>query len=144
MICPTCHNVMIVVEHDKIELDYCPNCSGAWFDSGELELILDSMGLGDSLLSLSNIFASPEAETTEKKRRCPICNQKMKKAIIGEKPEVLIDRCPNGDGLWFDGGEVGRLITQWVERTPAKSDFQERILTFLGDTFKVGDSSGSE
>ena len=144
MICPTCHNVMIVVEHEKIELDYCTNCSGTWFDSGELELVLDSMGLEGDSLSLGDIFGSPEAKTTEKKRRCPICKQKMKKAIIGEKPEVFIDRCSKGDGLWFDGGEVSRLITQWVERPRAKLDFQERILTFLGDTFKVGDNSGSE
>ena len=144
MICPTCHNVMIVVEHEKIELDYCANCSGTWFDSGELELVLDSMELEGSDLSLSDIFASPEAKTIEKKRRCPICNQKMKKAIIGDKPEVLIDRCSKGEGLWFDGGELNRLINQWVERPQAKSDFQERILTFLGDTFKVGNNSGSE
>ena len=68
----------------------------------------------------------------------------MKKTIISEKPEVLIDRCPNGDGLWFDGGEVSRLITQWVEKPRAKSDSQERILTFLGDTFKIGNSPGPE
>ena len=144
MICPTCHNVMIVVEHEKIELDYCTNCSGTWFDSGELELMLESMELEDGSLSLSDIFASPEAKTAEKKRRCPICSQKMKKTIIGEKPEVLIDRCPKGDGLWFDGGEVSRLITQQVEKPGAKSDSQERILTFLGDTFKGGNSPGSE
>ena len=144
MICPTCHNVMIVVEHEKIELDYCANCSGTWFDSGELELMLEIMELEGSSLSLSDIFASPEAKTTEKKRRCPICSQKMKKTIIGEKPEVLIDRCPKGDGLWFDGGEVSRLITQWVEKPGAKSDSQERILAFLGDTFKIRNSPGPE
>ncbi len=144
MICPTCRNVMIVVEHEKIELDYCTNCSGTWFDSGELELMLEIMELEGSSLSLSDIFASPEAKTTEKKRRCPICNQKMKKTIIGEKLGVLIDRCPNEDGLWFDGGEVNRLITQWVEKPHAKFDSRERILTFLGDTFKIGNSPGPE
>ncbi len=138
MICPTCHNVMIVVEHKKIELDYCTNCSGTWFDSGELELMLEVVGVEGSSLSLTDIFASPEAKTTEKKRRCPICSQKMKKTIIGKEPEVLIDRCPRGDGLWFDGGEVNELITQYVEKSPAESDSQERILAFLGDTFRGG------
>jgi len=144
MICPTCSNITIVVEQEKIELDYCTNCSGIWFDSGELELMLEALGLEGSDLSLSGIFASPEAETTEKKRKCPICNQKMKKAIMGEKPEVLTDRCPKGDGLWFDGGEVSRLITQWVKNPQAKLVTQAHILTFLGDTFKGGNSLGSE
>ena len=142
MICPTCHSVMIVVEQAKVELDYCTNCSGVWFDSGELELLLDVMGLGGGSLSLTDILASPEAKTTEKKRRCPICSQKMKKTTIGEEPEVLIDMCPQGDGLWFDGGEVSRLVTQLVDKPHAKSDSQERILTFLVDTFKVGNSPG--
>jgi Zn-finger nucleic acid-binding protein len=141
VICPTCHNVMIVIEHEHIELDYCTECSGAWFDSGELELMLEVIGLEDRSLALGDIFASPEAETTEKKRRCPICRRKMKKTIIGDKPEVLIDRCPKGDGLWFDGGEVRRLITQWVQKPPAKLDSQQRILTFLGETFKIDPGS---
>jgi len=128
---------MIVVEHEHVELDYCPNCSGTWFDSGELALLLEIVGLEGSELSLSDIFTSPEAKTTEKERKCPICNHKMKKTIIGEKPEVLIDRCPQRDGLWFDGGEVHRLITQWVEKPKAKLDSQERILTFLGETFTI-------
>jgi len=45
MICPACKNDMIVVEHEDIELDYCTNCNGVWFDSGELELLLEAAGL---------------------------------------------------------------------------------------------------
>jgi len=45
MICPTCREVMIVVEQDKIELDHCTNCAGVWFDAGELELMMERMGL---------------------------------------------------------------------------------------------------
>ena len=138
MICPTCHNVTIVVEQEKIELDYCTNCSGVWFDSGELELMLDLMGLEGSSLPIADILSSPEAKATEKKRRCPICSQKMRKTTIGREPAVLIDRCPQGHGLWFDGGELNELIIQYVEKSSAELDSQERILTFLGDTFKAG------
>ena len=142
MICPTCHNVMIVVEYEKVELDYCTHCSGVWFDSGELELMLELMRLEGSHLSLANISAAPEAKTAEKKRRCPICRQKMKRTTIGQEPEVLIDVCPQGDGLWFDGGEVSELINQYPEKPGAKPDPQRRVLTFLGDTFKAGNRPG--
>ena len=135
MICPTCHNVMIVVEHEHVELDYCVNCSGVWFDTGELQIMLEVMGLEHDSLALSEIFSSPEAETTEKKRKCPICRTKMRKTAIGNRPEVLIDRCPHGDGLWFDGGEVKHLISQWVQKPQAELDSRERVLTFLGETF---------
>ena len=144
MICPTCHNVMIVVEHEQIELDHCTNCAGVWFDSGELELMLERMGLAEGSLSLDDILAAPEAETAEKKRKCPICGRKMRKTATGKEPQVLIDVCPNGDGLWFDGGEVAQLIRQFAGKTGAESDSQGRILTFLGDTFKVEPEPCSE
>jgi Zn-finger nucleic acid-binding protein len=129
---------MIVVEHEKIELDYCPNCSGIWFDAGELALMLETAGIEDNRLTIRGILSSSsEAKTTEKKRRCPICRRRLKKTTIGREPAVLIDLCTEGDGLWFDGGEVHQLITQHVERLSAGSDSQERVLTFLEDTFRA-------
>lgn len=144
MICPTCHNLMIVVEHEQIELDHCTECAGVWFDSGELELMLERMGMAERCLSLDDILAAPEAETAEKKRKCPICGQKMRKTVTGEEPQVLIDVCPNRDGLWFDGGEVAQMIPQFAKKPGAESDSQECILTFLGDTFKVRPEPGSK
>ncbi len=135
MKCPTCSHPMIVVEHEKIELDHCVNCSGVWFDAGELELLLERMQLEGSVLSVDSVLTSPEAKSSEKKRKCPICGKKMKKATVGHKPEVLIDACNRGDGLWFDSGEVGQLITQ----LPDKSDSQGRVINFLGEVFSAPD-----
>ncbi len=143
MICPACHSLMIVVEHERIELDYCPGCSGAWFDAGELELMLERMALEHSL-PLAGLLSSPESETAEKRRKCPICGRKMKKVTVGEDPEVLIDVCPAGDGLWFDGGEVIQLLPQCAGKTPGDAGSPEGILTFLGETFQVGGSAGTE
>ena len=93
MICPTCKSSMINVEHSNIELDYCTNCHGVWFDSGERELLMESTELESPNQLLSDILNSPEAGSPEKKRKCPLCGQKMKKTIIGEQPEILIDVC---------------------------------------------------
>ena len=135
MKCPVCKNLMIVVEYEKIELDHCVNCGGVWFDSGELALFLDTAKLDGSTLAPSNILASPEATTSEKKRNCPICGKKMKKTHIGQEPKVLIDACIKGDGLWFDHGEVERLVTQLGGKSTEKADSQGRIINFLGKTF---------
>jgi Zn-finger nucleic acid-binding protein len=135
MKCPACRKLMIVVEHEKIELDFCVNCSGVWFDAGELGLLLETMELEGDHVSLDSILTSPEAKSAEKKRRCPICGSKMKKSTVGREPEVLIDACPNGHGLWFDSGEVGQLITQLPDKAPSESDSQGRLVTFLGEVF---------
>jgi Zn-finger nucleic acid-binding protein len=129
---------MIVVEYQRIELDYCTDCSGVWFDAGELELLLESMNREGAGLSLDNVLTSPEASSAEKKRKCPICRQRMKKATVGHAPEVLIDACPRGDGLWFDKGEVSQVVTQAAAKPSGTPDAQGRVLAFLGDVFKAG------
>jgi Zn-finger nucleic acid-binding protein len=138
--CPACSNVMIVVEHDKVELDYCPACQGVWFDAGELELLLEATQLEGDHLSLDSILTSPEATAAERKRKCPICGTIMKKATVGHDPEVIIDVCPRGDGLWFDSGEVGLLIKQ----LPDKSGSQGRVINFLGEVFSVRKQTASD
>jgi len=120
MKCPVCKQLMIVVEHENIELDYCLSCSGVWFDAGELELLLETFQLEEAELSPDSILTSPEAESGEKKRRCPLCGRKMKKATVGHNPEVLIDACPQGEGLWFDKGEVVQLISHLSEKVPGR------------------------
>ncbi len=138
MKCPTCHNMMIVVEHEHVELDYCPDCEGVWFDAGELELLLETMQLQQSLLSIESVLTSQETKSKEKKRKCPICNSKMKKATVGHDPEVLIDACSRGDGLWFDAGEVGQIITQVP--SDQDSDSQGHVIRFLGEVFQARNS----
>jgi len=137
MICPTCKNTMIVVEHKKIELDYCPECYGVWFDSGELELFLDSLNLENQGQFFSNMLNAPEAKTPEKKRRCPICAQRMKKTVLGDKPSILIDVCRRADGLWFDGGEVGQLIKQLLEKPSGKLGSHYQVEAFLREVFQA-------
>ena len=137
MICPVCKSDMIDVEHSRIELDYCTSCQGVWFDAEELELLLERMGIKNHDLALDDIWHSPEAETEEKKRKCPICGLKMKKMALGQQPETLIDACPQRDGLWFDGGEVSQLIRQLAKRPSGKGGSEQQVVTFLGEVFQA-------
>ena len=142
MKCPACKSLLIVVEHEQIELDYCPDCAGVWFDAGELELLLETMQLDHASIALDSVLTSPETESDEKKRKCPICQKKMKKSTVGHDPEVLIDVCSRGDGLWFDAGEVGQLVSQ--ASSIDESDSQGRMVTFLGDVFHINQEKDKE
>jgi len=137
MICPVCKYDMIVVEYHNIELDYCTGCKGVWFDSGELELLLESQGLEEAKLFIDNILDSPEAISSEKKRKCPICHHKMKKTTIGEQPKILTDVCGEEHGLWFDGGEVTQLIKHLAGEHPPKRDSREQVISFLEEVFEA-------
>jgi Zn-finger nucleic acid-binding protein len=60
----------------------------------------------------------------------------MRKVNIGEKPKVLIDACPKGDGLWFDGGEVDQLISQLAEKPEQAADSHGHVMGFIGKVLK--------
>jgi len=137
MICPTCKSDIIVVEHDNIELDYCTDCNGVWFDAGEMDLLLQSIDVNSGGYLIKDMLNAPEAESPEKKRKCPICGSKMKKTTTGEKNRILIDVCPQGDGLWFDGGELTQLLRQLSAREDEGSESQRQVIAFLGDVFKA-------
>lgn len=137
MHCPVCKEPMIIVEHEKIELDYCTSCLGVWFDAGELALLLESMDLDVGEFNIADIMTLPEKRIAERKRRCPVCRKKMRKAAIGHEPEVVIDACPRGEGLWFDGGEVGHVITQLLDKPSAEPGAPERVVAFLGEVFQA-------
>ncbi|ARN57720.1 zf-TFIIB domain-containing protein [Sedimentisphaera salicampi] len=119
MECPVCKEPMIILELDEVEIDYCPECSGIWLDSGELELLLGEAG--ESL-------ALEKAEVSEKKLRCPICMRKMGKVYIGSE-KVLVDSCPSGHGLWFDEGELNQVIC-------SASGAESRIASLLKSMFE--------
>ena len=144
MICPACKKDMIVVEHSNVELDYCLNCHGVWFDSDELELLLKCLKLDTPDLMLSHILGLEEAATGEKKIRCPICRRKMKKTTIGDHPEILIDACTRKDGLWFDGGEIVELVKKLAKKKSLGQEAEHKVLSFLGDAFKARASNKTE
>jgi Zn-finger nucleic acid-binding protein len=128
---------MVVVEHEGIELDYCTECFGVWFDAGELELLLDRLALDGATFTMDEIMSLPEEKVAEKARRCPICRKKMRKVIIGTDPEVLIDVCSREHGIWFDGGELSQVIRQLMDKGSAPTDKQGRVLAFLEEVFKA-------
>jgi len=136
MICPTCKHPMFVVEYNKIELDYCNNCQGVWFDSGELELMLGSVGMGETRSMLDDLLKAPPASTDEKKRKCPICRRTMNKVNIGGSEHVVIDTCSKQDGVWFDGGEVDHLIKFLSNKAPDKSH-TSRVFHFMKEVFQA-------
>jgi len=97
---------MIVIEHDSVEVDHCTACGGIWLDAGEIELLF-----GDAVRCHGFLRGGDRALAKgERPRRCPICGKKMGKDVSrGERP-VTYDRCPAGDGLWFDKGELAQIL----------------------------------
>lgn len=126
MDCSVCQNAMITLELSDVEIDYCTDCGGIWLDAGELELLLGEREVARQLLDSFQI----EDKTVEKPRKCPICDKKMQKIIVGfSEPVLLIDKCRRGDGLWFDRGELKGIINR------AQLDKDNKIRKILAEMF---------
>ncbi len=129
MDCPVCSIPLIVVERNEIELDYCISCKGIWFDAGELALLSEALDLS---VNIPNIMDYSVVDVKEHVRKCPRCSKVMDKVQM-ENMTVVLDRCPLGEGLWFDEGELGRLLDGQKNQT---SQGDKEIISFLGETFR--------
>lgn len=122
MKCPCCEKTLVIIERNKIELDWCPSCGGFWFDSDEWRL------LGVEKTEFDP-FAQESIKSNEKGRKCPVCNKTMDKIKIGE---TLLDRCPHLHGVWFDKGELSSFVNF------SNADLKAaRTVNFLGEVFNI-------
>jgi Zn-finger nucleic acid-binding protein len=133
MKCPVCDELMIVLELDEIEIDYCTTCEGIWLDGGELELMLEVASEKEELLSSFR----EDSSSHEKKIRCPICFRKMEKVLVGKENKILLDECKKHHGLWFNRGELYDVVKL------GSIDEENKILTLLREIFKHKLSGGS-
>lgn len=128
MDCPVCKDsAMITLELDEVEIDYCTVCNGIWLDAGELEILLGEPEKAKMLLQSFKV----DTGSAEEPRKCPICDKKMQKVIVGSsRPVLLIDKCSRGDGLWFDKGELNDIFER------AQLDKDNKIQELLKDIFR--------
>ena len=89
MDCPVCHEAMIVLELEEVEIDHCVECGGIWLDDGELELLLGEAEEKQQFMETLKAAAGH----AEKARRCPMCSKKMHKVLCGEGQAICIDQC---------------------------------------------------
>jgi Zn-finger nucleic acid-binding protein len=117
---------MITLELAEVEIDHCTTCGGIWLDAGEQELLMGHSEAARQVLESLQVANA----TAELPRKCPICDKKMKKILVGDsKARLLLDKCGRGHGLWFDKAELQDVLNR------AKLDKDNKILTILTDMF---------
>jgi uncharacterized protein len=136
--CPVCVKTdMAVLELHEIEIDYCFSCAGIWLDEGELELLLEGSEKKEEITA--SFRELKDCECSEARRPCPICGRNMMKVELdaGDK-KVLIDKCPDNHGLWFDHGELFDVINSSI------FDENNPVLLFLRDIFMTRNNCQEE
>jgi Zn-finger nucleic acid-binding protein len=111
-VCPKCDIALVLLEFHGVQIDFCPRCDGLWLDSGEIKLLIERTGgkHGDPLRDF--VMSRSRSEIGRPAYLCPRCDRALKEVVRrGENGEELrLDRCPRGDGVWFDKNELHLLL----------------------------------
>jgi Zn-finger nucleic acid-binding protein len=125
--CPVCKEPMVVFELEGIAIDHCVGCGGTWLDAGELESITEAAGIATGALERALELSGKGKRT---RLRCPRCPSKLREISIGDERAVLLDRCSNGHGLWFDRGEMAGAILSFA------GEQRKAVALFFADLYK--------
>jgi Zn-finger nucleic acid-binding protein len=103
MRCPDCELALLTAEvgpsERRVEVDYCNDGHGCWFDEGEIE----------SLLRAQTPVLEALPRRGHGRRRCPRCRSRLLTVHVDDGLEL--DVCARGDGIWLDPGELEALAT---------------------------------
>lgn len=132
-VCPKCDVPLIGLLMHGVAIDMCHHCRGVWFDSGEIEMMLEALGtdLADGLPVLE---PAKNPTTKNGKLLCPRCDRKLEAyqpvASIWGDSGLEIDRCPKSHGLFFDHSELEAFLSLNPERPGLAA-----AIDFLNDFF---------
>lgn len=112
MHCYRCHGEMRKTDREQVLVDRCTQCGGIWLDAGELEMLEKGAGLERAAL-----MQQARHELLEEARRmvsviglCPKCERGKLSQV--KKRGVEIDVCNHCHGLFFDEGELDRVLEE--------------------------------
>jgi Zn-finger nucleic acid-binding protein len=136
MQCPRCKGTNFVEnKYEVVKVDTCQDCHGIWLDEDEILCIVEEKDKKFShdlvKTTVSHSFSGVPKEEHGNKMFCPKCGAHMVPINYAVSSGVIIDRCPNGHGLWFDKHELEKVQAYreyWSEEVAKKQNAFESIL----------------
>ena len=106
--CPNCR-VGVMRKHDfhNQTVDYCEQCEGVWFDSGELDQALSIADNNDDNVTIEHHLGDQLGPSLHS---CTRCKQSLIRYNLMNEFTVQIDTCPSCAGVWIDKAELDRVV----------------------------------
>ncbi|MFA5240482.1 MAG: zf-TFIIB domain-containing protein [Phycisphaerae bacterium] len=149
MNCPKCNTPLKTTVYEGVEIDKCGKCKGTWLDDGEIIKILQSREepFDPKLIreTLAQGFTGIPKDEQHNVVKCPNCQSVMEPINYNYSSGIILDRCPEGHGLWLDSLELEKVQ---IEREQSEEDFlrsKEDWIALaksgLSDKDKIGDEN---
>lgn len=131
MICPRCKNNMEEISLNNAKLDICKSCEGLWFDKNELQTIIS---MPENEIKSSIISSSWETDTIRNEKPsdgellCPRCDTILSRYYYSMLPDIVIDGCEDGCGIFTDDGEIKKIWDFLQESLkPISPEMKEKV-----------------
>lgn len=115
--CPRDHTPLVAEKMERVTVDLCPKCGGAFFDKGELGRVVDDKELKRYLDMAHGSATSPLV--------CPACAGLMD---LDKVDDVELDHCMQCHGVWLDGSELERISQRDPEAPLDGTDEKRRAM----------------
>jgi Zn-finger nucleic acid-binding protein len=116
MKCPVCVEEMLNQELFGVEVDFCKFCAGLWLDGGEFAQFVNKGKIPIKILTNFSVDESRKV-FTEGERSCPRCSNSLQ---IFEHKGVNLEFCYRCHGIWFDQGELKKILLNYKEEIETK------------------------
>jgi Zn-finger nucleic acid-binding protein len=126
MNCPKCNIALKSSVYEGVKVDKCEKCNGTWLDDGEIERIVETKEekfdakLVRETLALG--FTGVPKEEQQTVVQCPKCGAGMEAINYDYSSGIILDRCPEGHGLWLDSSELEKAQ---IVREQSEDEFEK-------------------
>lgn len=106
MQCPTCGDQPLhaSMTQQGVEVDHCQQCHGVWLDKGEIFFFTKRPK------ELAEAFQKAQKSAKSSPRLSPKTGKAMQEIVFLDG-KLVLDVCPETEGIWFDEGEIERLVS---------------------------------
>lgn len=114
--CPICKNQDLEQALvSNVEVDYCPQCMGLWFEDNELSEAKDNKDANLRWLDVDLWKDKSKFKISQGEKLCPQCRLPLYELDYGDS-NIKVDVCSLKHGVWLDRGEY-KLITDYLKKT---------------------------
>lgn len=137
MECPNKHGELEKVLFHHVEVDYCHECLGAWFDQEEFTEAKNDADEKVNWIDFDIWRDKGKFKVSPSDRRCPVCRLPFVE-VAYDGSSVLIDFCKHCKGIWLDRGEFKQIMIYLRK----KSDYEvlhhytKNLILELWEVFK--------
>lgn len=116
MNCPKCKTEMESLKIKGMTIPYCKTCKAMWIKFPTLKKIGEMLDLKSDILNPIDMEC---VKVKEEAKACPDCGKAMDKVYFNG---IIVDKCTDCSGIWFDNGELSKYFGLFMKKAPAITD----------------------